>query len=94
VRLFLRVSNAINDALREKLRYRGDVSRLINTALMETNLKTVVLTDCRPDRSAQFVARVDPKTDKSVRETAEKRGCTVSALANSALEKWLASHRD
>lgn len=72
------------------MRYRGDLSRQIDEALTSTDLATVELTTTPPGRSAHaLTAMVSPRADGRLRAAAKQRGCTVTMLANSALNRWL-----
>lgn len=94
MKLFLRLTENVNEQLRKKLRYRGDLSRIVDAALTETNLERVPLIETSPDRLAQIVPRVTSETDKRIRDIANVRGITVSTLANSVLAHWLPRHPD
>jgi hypothetical protein len=90
VRLFLRLTSEVNDRLRELMRYRGDLSRQIDEALSSTDLATVDLTADAPGRRAHaLTALVSPRANGRLRAVAKQRGCTVTMLANSALNRWL-----
>ena len=90
VRLFLRLTSEVNDRLRELMRYRGDLSRQIDEALTSTDLATVELTAVPPGRRAHaLTALVSGRANARLRTAAERRGCTVTLLANSALQRWL-----
>jgi hypothetical protein len=90
VRLFLRLTSEVNDRLRELMRYRGDLSRQIDEALTSTDLTTVDLTAKKPWRAAHaLTALVSSRANARLRATAKHRGCTVTMLANSAIQRWL-----
>jgi hypothetical protein len=90
VRLFLRLTSDINDRLRVLTRYRGDLSRFVDAALTSTDLGAVDLDCDRPGRGAPtLTAVVSGKANARIRSAAKQRGCTVTALANSALRQWL-----
>ena len=90
MRLFLRLTSEVNDRLRELMRYRGDLSRQIDEALSSTDLATVELTAVAPGRRAYaLTAMVSPRANGRIRAAAKQRGCTVTILANSALNRWL-----
>lgn len=89
VRLYLRLTSEVNERLRESMRHRGDLSRQIDEALSRTDLTAVELNTIPPGRTAQaLTAIVSPRASRQLREIARQRGCSVNALANSALSAW------
>jgi hypothetical protein len=91
--LYLRLTPDVDEELRSRRRYRGDLSRIVDTALDEINLETVRLINEPPDRIRQLIATVTRTNDERIREIAYQRKCTVSVLANSAIDRWLATHK-
>ena len=90
VRLFLRLTSEVNDRLRELMRYRGDLSRQIDEALTSTDLATVELTAVPPGRRAHaLTALVSGRAKRDFAQPPSNGGCTVTMLANSALQRWL-----
>ena len=72
------------------MRYRGDLSRQIDEALTSTDLETVELTAVPLGRRAHaLTAMVSLRANGRLRAAAKQRGCTVTMLANSALNRWL-----
>jgi hypothetical protein len=90
--LYLRLTPEIDDDLRSRRRYRGDLSRIVDTALEEVNLETVRLIKETPERVRQLIATVSRANDERIRDVAYQRKCTVSMLANSAISRWLSMH--
>jgi hypothetical protein len=90
-RLYLRLTEEVNDRLRESMRHRGDLSRQIDEALCVTDLANVELNKILPGRNAHaLTAIVSSNADRQLRDVARQRRCTVTALANGALSRWLA----
>ena len=90
VRLFLRLTSDINERLRFMMRHRGDLSRYVDTALTSTDLGSLALESVTPGRNAPaLTAVISGRANARIRSAAKQRGCTVTALANSALRKWL-----
>src|ERR1700690_3510821 len=90
-RLYLRLTEEVNDRLRESMRHRGDLSRQIDEALCSTDLAKVELKTIPPGRNAHaLTAIVSSSADRQLRDVARQRGCTVTALANGALSRWFA----
>src|SRR6266699_295066 len=94
VRLFLRLTTDVNDQLRALMRYHGELSRYIDDALTSLDLATIELMPVTLGRSARGItAIVTGAATTRVRATAKRRGCTMTALANSALDRWLGGRR-
>jgi hypothetical protein len=94
VRLFLRLTTDVNDRLRALMRYHGELSRYIDDALTSLDLTTIELVPVTLGRSARGItAIVSGSANARVRAVAKRRGCTMTALVNSALDKWLGGRR-
>jgi hypothetical protein len=94
VRLFLRLTTDVNDRLRALMRYHGELSRYIDDALTSLDLASIELMPVTLGRSARGItAIVSCAANTRVRAPAKRRGCTMTALANSALDKWLGGRR-
>ena len=94
VRLFLRLTADVNDRLRALMRYHGELSRYIDDALTSLDLASIELMPVTIGRRARGItAIVSGSANTRVRAAAKRRGCTVTALANSALDKWLGGRR-
>lgn len=90
MRLFLRLKKEVNDLLRDSMHYRGDLSRQIDHALIFVDLEKVPLAGAPSLRSAQaLTAIVSAEAGARVRATAQERRCSITALANAAVEHWL-----
>src|SRR5258708_772787 len=94
VRLFLRLTTDVNDRLRALMRYHGELSRHIDDALTSLDLASIELMPVTLGRRTRGItAIVSGSANTRVRAAAKQRGCTVTALANSALDKWLRGRR-
>jgi len=89
VRLFLRLTTELNDRLRTMTRYHGELSRYIDEALTASDLEAVELLSGDPGRSRGITAVISHSANDRLRCAAKQRGCTATALANSALKEWL-----
>jgi hypothetical protein len=72
------------------MRYHGELSRFIEQALTSLDLLSIELTRgglCKGSRAITVI--VSRSADSRIRAAAQRRHCTVTALANSALDKWL-----
>ena len=90
MRLFLRLNADVNERLRAVLRYQGELSQYIDEALTETDLDTVYLVPARPGKATPgLTAVVSAQANSMLRSVAQRRGCSITVLANSALQNWL-----
>ena len=89
MRLFLRLTTEVNDRLRTMMRYRGEFSRYIDEALSAADLDAIELLWGDSGRSRGITAVISHSANDRLRCAAKQRGCTVTALANSALREWL-----
>lgn len=91
VKLFLRLSADVNERLRSALRYRGDLSRLVESALSKSDLSRVELV--RADAKWETrgtTASINSRTGLRLAQVAMLRRCSINLLANSAIAQWLA----
>jgi hypothetical protein len=90
VRLFLRLADDANERLRALTRYHGDLSQYIDEALTSTDLRTLVVSSAKATKdSPGITAVISGDANMNLRAAARERGCSITALANSALHKWL-----
>ncbi len=90
MRLFLRLNADVNERLRAMLRYQGELSRCIDDALTAADLNRVQLIPARPGkRTPGLTAVISTRANSMLRAVAEQRRCSITVLANSALESWL-----
>ena len=89
MRLFLRLTTEVNDRLRTMMRYHGELSRYIDEALNAADLDGIELVAAGSGRGRGITAVISHSANDRLRCAAKQRGCTVTALANSALKEWL-----
>lgn len=89
MRLFLRLTTEVNDRLRTMTRHHGEFSCYIDEALTAADLEAVDLLSGDSGRGRGITAVISHSANDRLRSTAKQRGCTVTALANSALKEWL-----
>ena len=89
MRLFLRLTTEVNDRLRTIMRNHGEFSRYIDEALTAADLEAVQLLSGESGRGRGITAVISHSAHDRLRSAAKQRGCTVTALANSALKEWL-----
>lgn len=94
MRLFLRLTEEVNNLLRDAMRYRGDLSRQVEEALISTDLATVELPVSGRGRAVRgLTAMISGRANARLRTAARQRDCSVTTLANSALHRWLGGKR-
>ena len=72
------------------MRYHGELSRFIDEALTSLDLLSIELKNGVLSKGSRAItAIVSRSADERVRAAAQRRRCTVTAIANSALDKWL-----
>lgn len=72
------------------MRYHGDLSEFIDQALMSCDLRNIDLVPAMMQSTSRgLTAVISLPANTRLRSAAKRRGCTVTALANSALHKWL-----
>ena len=90
MRLFLRLNGDVNERLRAMLRYQGELSRYIDDALTAADLNKIQLIPAKPGKNTPgLTAVVSTRANSRLRTVAEERRCSITVLANSALETWL-----
>ena len=90
VRLFLRLTAEVNSRLRMLMRYHGELSEYVDQALMSFDLRSIELIPVAVGRRTRgMTAVISITANGRLRKAAERRRCTVTELANSALHKWL-----
>ena len=90
LKLFIRLTSETNDRLRNLLRYRGDLSRFIEEALMTTDLYKVALLKTTDSREAKgTTASTGKQVAERLKVAATYRSCSANSLANSAIAAWL-----
>lgn len=89
MKLFLRLTTEVNDRLRTNMRYHGELSRCIDEALTSSDLGSIELLAAGGEKGRGITAVISHSANARLRSSAKQRGCTVTALANSALKQWL-----
>jgi hypothetical protein len=67
----------------------GELSGYIEEALTTADLGVVELLSGKSGRGRSITAIISHSANNRLRYTAKQRGCTATALANSALKEWL-----
>jgi hypothetical protein len=72
------------------MRYHGELFRYIDEALTSADLGSIELISVARGRTAPgMTAVISGAANVRLRAAAKQRHCTITALANSALVKWL-----
>jgi hypothetical protein len=91
-KLIVRLLPDLNDKLRRRLLYRGDLSSTVAEAINAVeDLEVVPLVNMgrvgEVDRTTTIT--LPTKTRAKLQKAAVKRGCTMNALVNTAVALWL-----
>jgi hypothetical protein len=90
VKLAVRLDEGINDALRERIRYRGDLAAMAVEALETVDLANVALVSAeRMVRDTTISMPV--KLHRKIKKIADDRGTSMNIAVNTALAHWLAT---
>jgi hypothetical protein len=80
----------INDRLRALMRYQGELSRAVDQALTLTDLRCLELIRARPGKGTPgLTAVISAGANSALRSVARERGCSITVLANSAINHGL-----
>src|SRR5689334_22633865 len=86
---FIRLRSDVNERLRARKLYRGELKAFIIEALTSADLNAITLTGA-PGRSAPATMIAIPDViNRLLRNAAERRRCSQALLLNSAVENWL-----
>ena len=95
MKLFLRLTAEANERLRALTRYQGDLSEYIDEALTSADLKTLAVAPIKTARDVPgLTAVISARANTALRSAAHERRCSITALANSAVQSWLERRRD
>ncbi len=90
VKLAIRLNEAVNDALRGLIRYRGDLSKMAIEALTTVDLATAGLVSAEEKMVRDTTITLSKGLHRRVKEVAEERGTSMNIMVSSALAHWLA----
>ena len=95
-RLLVRLLTPINDTLRQKAMYRGDLSAMVTQALDSTNLNAVSLVALKWGQETYrgVTILIPPETHKKLVGASKQRDVSMNTLINTALVHWLADQGD
>ena len=91
LKLAIRLNEAINDALRGLIRYRGDLSGMAIEALSSVQLETAGLVSVEEKMVRDTTITIPRSLHKKLKKVAETRDTSMNIVVNTALAHWLAS---
>jgi hypothetical protein len=90
IKLAVRLSEGVNEALRSLIRYRGDLSTMALEALDTEELARLPLVSSTERMVRDTTVSMPRKLHKKLKEIAENRNTSMNILVNTALAHWLA----
>jgi hypothetical protein len=95
-RVLVRLLTPINDTLRQKAMYRGDLSAMVTQALDATNLNSVSLVALKwgQEEYRGVTILIPRKIHKKLVGASKQRDVSMNTLINTALVHWLAEQGD
>ncbi len=95
-RFLVRLLAPVNEKLRQKAMYRGDLSQMVAQALASVDLQKMGLVSMKwgQEEFKGVTIQVPVKLRDKLIAASEKRDVSMNALINSALVHWLAEQGD
>jgi len=90
VKLAIRLNEAVNDALRGLIRYRGDLSAMAIDALTSVDLESAGLVSSEEQMVRDTTITLPKTLHRKIKKIAEDRGKSMNIMVSSALAHWLA----
>ena len=90
LKLAIRLNEAINDALRGLIRYRGDLSGMAIEALTSVDLENAGLISVDEKMVRDTTITVPRALHKKLKKISTDRGTSMNILVNTGLAHWLA----
>ena len=91
VKLAIRLNEAVNDALRGLIRYRGDLSTMTIEALNGVALESAKLVSAEENMVRDTTITLPKALHRRVKKVSEDRGTSMNILVSTALAHWLAT---
>ena len=91
VKLAIRLNEAVNDALRGLIRYRGDLSTMAIEALNSVDLGSAKLVSAEEKMVRDTTITLPKALHRKVKKVAEDRGKSMNIMVSTALAHWLAT---
>jgi hypothetical protein len=90
IKLAVRLSEGVNEALRSLIRYRGDLSTMALEALDTEEIARLPLVSSMERMVRDTTISMPRKLHKKLKDIAEDRDTSMNILVNTALAHWLA----
>lgn len=90
LKLAVRLNEAINEALRSLMRYRGDLSGMAIKALNSVDLESVPLISADEKMVRDTTITLTKAIHRKIKKIAQDRGSSMNIVVNTALAHWLA----
>ena len=90
IKLAVRLNEGVNDALRNLIRYRGDLSKMALEALTTIDLVTADLVSVEEPMVADTTISMPRALHKKLKKVADDRDSSMNIVVNSGLAHWLA----
>jgi len=91
IKLAIRLTEGVNEALRTLIRYRGDLSTMALEALEAVDLKRVALVSAEQRMVRDTTITMPRQLHKRLKQIADDRDISMNILVNTALAHWLVS---
>ena len=95
-RFLVRVLAPVNETLRQKAMYRGDLSEMVAQALESVDLSSVPLVAMKwgQEEFRELTIQIPVKLRDKMVTASKRRGVSMNTLINTALVHWLAEQGD
>jgi len=90
LKLAIRLNEAVNDALRDLIRYRGDLSAMAIEAIKAVELEGAGLVSVEEKMVRDTTITLTRTLHKRLKKIAADRETSMNILVNTALAHWLA----
>jgi hypothetical protein len=91
VKLCVRLLDAVNLPLRDRVRFQGELAGYICEAIESVDLASVPLVVIRDAKAKDTTIRVTDTIFKRLRAASDARGASINVLVNTAVAHWLES---
>ena len=95
-RLLVRILAPVNETMRQKAMYRGDLSEMVAKAVESVDLASVPLVAMRwgQEEFRGMTIQIPVKMRDRLVSASKRRGVSINTLINTALVHWLAEQGD
>jgi hypothetical protein len=90
LKLAIRLNEGVNEALRSRIRYRGDLSGMALEALTAVDLESVGLVSADEKMVRDTTITIPRTLHKKLKKIAQDRGTSMNIIVNTGLAHWLA----